>query len=81
MNMDGKNGLACTKPHSEIKGDINIYPLPHLKVEKDLIGDLSTLYKQYQYIEPWLKNSKKDDGKEIYNLLKIEQNWMVFTNA
>ena len=46
MNMDGKNGLACTKPHSEIKGDINIYPLPHLKVLKDLIGDLSTLYKQ-----------------------------------
>ena len=43
MNMDGKNGLACTKPHSEIKGDINIYPLPHLKVLKDLIGDLSTL--------------------------------------
>ena len=37
MNMDGKNGLACTKPHAEIKGDINIYPLPHLKVQKDLI--------------------------------------------
>ena len=34
MNMDGKNGLACTKPHEEIKGDINIYPLPHLKVQK-----------------------------------------------
>ena len=34
MNMDGKNGLACTKPHSEIKGDLNIYPLPHLKVVK-----------------------------------------------
>ena len=64
MNMDGKNGLACTKSHSEIKGDINIYPLPHLKVLKDLIGDLSTLFKQYESIEPWLKNSKKDDGKE-----------------
>ena len=50
MNMDGKNGLACTKPHKEIKGDINIYPLPHLKVQKDLIGDLSTLYKQYQSV-------------------------------
>ena len=48
MNMNGKNGLACTKPHSEIKGDINIYPLPHLKVKKDLIGDLSGLYKQYR---------------------------------
>ena len=44
MNMDGKNGLACTKPHAEIDGDINIYPLPHLKVKKDLIGDLSILY-------------------------------------
>ena len=34
MNMDGKNGLACTKPHAEINGEINIYPLPHLKVKK-----------------------------------------------
>ena len=31
MNMGGKNGLACTTPHSEINGDIDIYPLPHLK--------------------------------------------------
>ena len=70
MNMDGKNGLACTKPHKEIKGDINIYPLPHLKVQKDLIGDLSTLYKQYESVEPWLKVSKKDENKE--NLQSIE---------
>ena len=54
-----KNGLACTKPHAEIDGDINIYPLPHLKVIKDLIGDLSGLYKQYESIEPWLKNKSK----------------------
>ena len=55
MNMNGKNGLACTKSHSELNGDIDIYPLPHLKVLKDLIGDLSTLYKQYESVEPWLK--------------------------
>ena len=48
MNMGGKNGLACTTPHSEIDGDIDIYPLPHLKVKRDLIGDLDGLYKQYQ---------------------------------
>ena len=64
MNMDGKNGLACTKAHAEIKGDINIYPLPHLKVLKDLIGDLSTLYKQYESVEPWLKNSSNKSDKE-----------------
>ena len=36
MNMGGKNGLACTTPHAGIEGDIDIYPLPHLKVKKDL---------------------------------------------
>jgi succinate dehydrogenase / fumarate reductase iron-sulfur subunit len=65
MNMGGKNGLACTKPHSEINGDIDIYPLPHLKVKKDLIGDLDVLYKQYESIEPWLKTNKKIETKEI----------------
>ena len=29
MNMGGKNGLACTTPHENIDGDIDIYPLPH----------------------------------------------------
>ena len=65
MNMGGKNGLACTKSHKEIDGDIDIYPLPHLKVKKDLIGDLDGLYKQYQSIEPWLKSNSKSETKEI----------------
>ena len=54
MNVDGKNTLSCIKSHNEINGDLNIYPLPHLKVLKDLIGDLTTLYKQYKSIEPCL---------------------------
>ena len=66
MNMAGKNGLACTTAHSEINGDIDIYPLPHLKVKKDLIGDLDGLYKQYQSIEPWLKSNSKSETKEIF---------------
>ncbi len=67
MNVDGVNTLSCTKSYDEIDGEINIYPLPHLKVIKDLIGDLSTLYKQYESIEPWLKNnSQTEKGKEIY---------------
>ena len=55
MNIDGVNGLACIKSHTDTSGDLNIYPLPHLKVVKDLIGDLTTLYKQYESIQPWLK--------------------------
>ena len=30
-----------------------------LKVIKDLIGDLTTLYKQYESIKPWLKTVNK----------------------
>ena len=55
MNVDGVNTLSCIKSHSDIKGELNIYPLPHLKVIKDLVGDLTTLYKQYESVEPWLK--------------------------
>ena len=66
MNVDGINTLSCIKSHSDIKGELNIYPLPHLKVIKDLIGDLSNLYKQYESIQPWLKTSKTDvEKKEI----------------
>ena len=39
MNIDGVNTLACIKSHTDINGDLNVYPLPHLKVIKDLIGD------------------------------------------
>ena len=56
MNVDGVNTLSCIKSHSDIKGELNIYPLPHLKVIKDLVGDLTTLYKQYESVEPWLKS-------------------------
>jgi succinate dehydrogenase / fumarate reductase iron-sulfur subunit len=55
MNIDGTNTLACLKPIDEIEGDIRIYPLPHMRVVKDLVPDLTHLYAQYRAIEPWLK--------------------------
>ena len=55
MNIDGVNTLACLKPIDEIKGDVNIYPLPHLPVVKDLVPDLSHAYAQYHSVKPWLQ--------------------------
>jgi len=55
MNIDGTNTLACTKPIDEVKGEVRIYPLPHLPVIKDLVPDMSTFYAQYTSIEPWMK--------------------------
>jgi succinate dehydrogenase / fumarate reductase iron-sulfur subunit len=65
MNIDGSNTLACTKSSKEIEGDINIYPLPHMPVVKDLVPDLQQLYKQYQSIEPWMQSEVSGkDGLE-----------------
>ena len=36
-----------------------------MKVLKDLIGDLSTLYKQYESVQPWLKTSKKPEKENL----------------
>ena len=55
MNIDGTNTLACTKPISDVKGAVKVYPLPHMPVVKDLVPDLSVAYAQYASIEPWLK--------------------------
>ena len=55
MNIDGTNTLACTKPCDEIKGEVKLYPLPHMPVVKDLVPDLTHFYAQLASVEPWLK--------------------------
>ena len=55
MNIGGTNTLACTRGIEEYKGDIKIYPLPHMKVKKDLVPDMSHFYAQYASIKPWMQ--------------------------
>ena len=57
MNIDGVNTLACTKAVSDIKQDINVYPLPHTPVVKDLVPDLKQFYAQYAAIKPWMQTA------------------------
>ncbi len=64
MNIDGTNGLACTRGMDEIKGTVRIYPLPHMPVVKDLVPDLTVFYAQYASIEPWLKTDTAAPEKE-----------------
>ena len=58
MNIDGTNTLACTKATEDVKGDVKVYPLPHLPVIKDLVPDLTTFYAQYASIRPWLQSTE-----------------------
>lgn len=55
MNIGGVNTLACTLAIEDIKGDIKIYPLPHMPVVKDLVPDLTHFYAQYASIKPWMQ--------------------------
>ena len=65
MNIDGGNHLACIYGLDEIKGDVRIYPLPHMEVIKDLVPDFTHFYAQYASIEPWLKTkTTTPSGKE-----------------
>jgi succinate dehydrogenase / fumarate reductase iron-sulfur subunit len=64
MNIDGRNTLACTKSIDEVCGsDVNIYPLPHTDVVKDLVPDLKHFYAQHASIEPWLKTDTPAPSK------------------
>ena len=64
MNVDGVNTLACIYGMDEIKGDVKIYPLPHMPVVKDLIPDLTHFYAQHASIMPWLETKTNRPAKE-----------------
>ncbi len=67
MNMNGRNGLACTTAIEDIKGEVRITPLPHMEVVKDLVPDLTHVYAQLASIEPWLKAvTPEPSGKERF---------------
>ena len=65
MNINGKNGLACTTAIEDCKGEVQITPLPHMDVIKDLVPDFTHFYAQYASIRPWLQTvSTTPSGKE-----------------
>ncbi|PHR56435.1 MAG: succinate dehydrogenase iron-sulfur subunit [Robiginitomaculum sp.] len=67
MNIDGRNTIACTKGHGELKGKggvISISPLPHLAVIKDLVPDLTDFYAQHAAMEPYLRTTTPEPQKE-----------------
>ena len=63
MNINGKNGLACITPLSEVapgvkegKKPLVLRPLPGLPVIRDLVVDMTMFYNQYEKVQPYLQN-------------------------
>lgn len=75
VNMNGKNGLACITPLSDLlgKGEIVIRPLPGLPVIRDLIIDMSQFYENYERIKPYLIHQDVDIPPAREHLQSPEQ--------
>ena len=66
VNMNGKNGLACITPVSEVAkgGRLKLRPLPGLPVIRDLIVDMEQFYENYRRVKPYLQNDSLPPTKE-----------------
>src|SRR5580658_6098791 len=64
MNINGVNRLACTTAMHDLRGDLRIYPLPHMPVIKDLVPDLTHFYAQYAAVKPWLQTRTPPPDRE-----------------
>lgn len=72
MNINGTNNLACiSKIDKDSAKAVQIYPLPHMYVIKDLVPDMNNFYKQYQSIQPWLQREEVK-GELKQNLQSVE---------
>ena len=60
INMNGRNGLACVTPVSQVakKGKLVIRPLPGLPVIRDLVVDMDQFYQNYEKVTPYLVNDE-----------------------
>jgi len=64
MNIDGVNTLSCLYRinYEELQNKmfdtkINVFPLPHMPIVKDLVVSMSHFYAQYKAIDPFLKET------------------------
>jgi len=65
MNINGKNGLACTTSLASLgKDEVTLRPLPGFPVIRDLVVDMSQFYAQYERVKPYLQSTDAAPAKE-----------------
>jgi succinate dehydrogenase / fumarate reductase iron-sulfur subunit len=81
MNINGKNGLACTTNLNELTQPIVLRPLPGLPVVRDLIVDMTQFFKQYNSVKPYLINESIRRRKSACNRRKSAKSSTACTSA
>jgi succinate dehydrogenase / fumarate reductase iron-sulfur subunit len=66
MYISGLYRLACkTQVKDALEGDtVTVSPLPHMRVLKDLVTDMSKFWSNYEKVKPWLINDTPAPERE-----------------
>lgn len=56
MNINGKNGLACTTKLQDLAEPVVLRPMPGLPVIRDLVVDMTQFFEHYNSVKPYLIN-------------------------
>jgi succinate dehydrogenase / fumarate reductase iron-sulfur subunit len=64
MRINGENKLACSVLVKDLGPEITIEPLPVLPVIKDLVVDMTSFFRKYEAVKPWLINDDPPPERE-----------------
>jgi len=64
MNINGRNGLACTTKLADLPAVVTLKPLPGLPIIRDLIVDMTQFFAQYHSVKPYVINDDPPPEKE-----------------
>jgi succinate dehydrogenase / fumarate reductase, iron-sulfur subunit len=64
MNINGRNGLACTTRLVDLKEPVVIRPLAGLPIIRDLIVDMTQFFAQYHSVKPYVIDERPLPEKE-----------------
>jgi len=54
ININGKNGLGCLTPLSDLKEPIEVRPVPGMPIIRDLVVDMTQFFHHYRAVKPYL---------------------------
>jgi succinate dehydrogenase/fumarate reductase iron-sulfur protein len=70
MNVEGKNVLACLTYIQSSSKPIDVRPLPHTYILKDLVPDISNFFNSHRAVEPWLQRRHAEPARAKHEIFQ-----------
>jgi succinate dehydrogenase/fumarate reductase iron-sulfur protein len=62
LNINGRNGLACLTKVADVGPVVTVRPLPHFRVLRDLVVDMTKFFEHHASVRPWLERPAIEGG-------------------